>query len=103
MTDREHSENTSRARTIADAAMALPDEQRESFIERSCQDDATLQNQVHQILAATQTGDTFLQDTLVPPRKESLSGKKPDEIGRYKIRRVIGEGGMGIVYEAVQL
>jgi len=46
--------------------------------------------------------DPILRDTSGdPPRSESLD--HPDTIGPCKIRQVVGEGGMGIVYDAEQL
>ena len=36
------------------------------------------------------------------PQPERIHGAIPKEIGRYKVRRTIGSGGMGTVYEAIQ-
>ncbi len=93
-----------RAEVVFQKASDLPIEAREEFVERACADDPALRGSVRRLLdAADHLGD-FLDCASDDPAERALSGDEnhPAKIGHYDIVRVVGNGGMGVVYEARQ-
>ena len=87
------------AHNIACEAISIDIESRDSFVQSSCGDDKELLGSVRKILDSlcpTEIGQSpQLQDG-------ELSDHQPRKIAHFTIRRVIGTGGMGTVYEGVQ-
>src|SRR5215471_2128928 len=75
-----------------EAALELPANERDAFLAQAGSHDPTLQAEVESLLAQ----DDRLGET---DAAHSLIGER---IGAYRIVRLIGEGGMGKVYEAAR-
>jgi len=91
---------------IFHAAIALQVDERSGFVARQCAGDAELKTAVLGLLAAHDDTNPILNEPLLSMamlsdglEPESLVGQSIDD---YVIRSVIGEGGMGVVYEAKQ-
>ncbi|MEL7473170.1 MAG: serine/threonine-protein kinase, partial [Planctomycetota bacterium] len=93
--------DSARVRELFDRAIELAPNERRTFIERECGDDASLAQHLRELLSADAAGDdAFLEGhpktSIAPPPTT------PDRIGAYRVVREIGRGGMGVVYEAEQ-
>ena len=109
--------NQEKLQKIFSEAIELPSELRSKFLDAACGDDKNMRKEIDSILEHYNSQDdgsgNSPSDLSDLPTIDSAAGEAhrttggtskphPKEISGYKIIRVLGEGGMGITYEAVQ-
>lgn len=98
-----------RVAELFDQARGLPADQREGFIRRTSDDDAAVADEVMRLLRRHDDLGGLDEPPIDEDRFNRLAaaaaedvGRLPERIGRYRVRRTLGEGGMGAVYLAEQ-
>ncbi len=86
---------------VFNAALELPDgEAREAYVAEACGGDAELASEVGAMLEADARQDMFLDQGVERVAGSILRASVPPpdtRIGRYTVKRLLGEGGMGVV------
>jgi serine/threonine protein kinase len=85
------------------AVLQLPSDEQLGFLERECQGDIELQQEVTELLACLNESGDFIEQaplagaisTALAESNNTIVGKR---IGRYEIQSLLGTGGMGEVY-----
>ena len=96
-----------RVREILAAALAQPPDRRADFLGEACAGDPELQTEAQALLSSHREAGSFIEHGPHFDTTDIGGPREPDDphvrtIAGYRILRRIGEGGMGIVYEAEQ-
>src|SRR5262245_32223251 len=92
-----------RIERLLDAVLELPPGERRAMLERECPGDPGLWAEVLEILAAGEESDPLLDrpapraDTVIAQITGERPVPIPERVGPYRVERLIGEGGMGMV------
>jgi len=95
-----------RVEIVFELAAGLPVAERRAFLEKECQGDARLIAEVEALLAQDVTQANTIEcliGEVAGRMADSVTAIEGQQIGNYIILRLIGEGGMGTVYEAVDI
>jgi serine/threonine protein kinase len=91
----------SRIQSLFHNAADLPASEQHSFLKKSCEDDDSLIGDVLAMLEADAQRDSLLDRNMAQVAEQLLGDAIPPplkRVGPWRITKVLGEGGMGVVY-----
>jgi tetratricopeptide (TPR) repeat protein len=93
-------QRSDRVMTLADEALKIPPGRRDSFLQTACANDPELHREVSEVVTWEERMHGFLSSPLIDliDLHVFFEGQVVDD--RFEIRRFVGDGGMGEVYEA---
>lgn len=91
------------AEEIFQQAADLEGAARDSFLVKACGAHPGLRGEVESLLAGLEDTSFLQRPPQVLTSIQPLSSDVPDQLGNYRILTTLGAGGMGVVYEALQL
>ena len=93
-----------RLKHVFETAYALQAESRAAYLAATCHDNPPLRLEVERLLASHEHASTFLERPLAlvdESNETTILAGVPVRIGRYRVTDTLGEGGMGVVYAAL--
>ncbi len=103
------SESWRRVNELFHQALDLAAADRATFVEHECGGAGAVRDEVLSLLAAHDRTDQFLAQpvasvgSLRAPAADAAARRVGQQIGQYRIDRILGEGGMGVVYQVEDL
>ena len=93
-----------RVKDVFDAAAEIKPSHREEFLAQTCGGQPELIDEVRSLLASLEDAGDFIEASPALPESDPEPAfRTGTNIGPYRIVQVIGEGGMGMVYQAVRV